>query len=78
LELRKIKTLGPHKNFDLVKPGQLRSPIFIQAVSNLDVPEENPEEQLPNSSLAPFEPLILWTGQDARDSSVTHKIEVSA
>lgn len=71
--------MGPQKNFELVRPGQFRCAVInasLNAQSN-ENEEDNPEEQLPNLSLPPFEPLVLWSGQDARDPTVPHKIEVN-
>lgn len=76
LELRKVKTLGPQKNFELVRPGQFRNTLIFQPVNNDPQEDDNPDEQLPTPSLPPFEPLVLWTGEDANDSSLMHKIEV--
>ena len=75
--MRKTKTLGPQKNFELVRPGQFRGPINHQSLNAENEIEEELQADLPpNPSLPPFEPLVLWTGPDARDPSAIHKIEV--
>jgi len=71
--------LGPQKNFELVRPGQFRCAVINASLNtqNFEIEEDDPEEQLPNPSLPPFEPLVLWSGQDERDPTIAHKIEVS-
>ena len=74
--MRKIKRLGPPKQFQIVKPGDfttglIRKPLLQPQDQSYD--EEAEEENLPTAqNLPPFERLVLWT--DPNDPE--NKIEV--
>eukprot|EP00981_Chlorochromonas_danica_P009089 scaffold2486_cov169-Ochromonas_danica.AAC.8 len=75
LELRKTRRLGPPKQYQVVKPGDLSGLIRVSGLVAAPIEEgDNEEEELPttSSNLPPFEPLVLW--QDVNDPE--NKIEV--
>lgn len=75
LELRKTRRLGPPKQYQVVKPGDLSGLIRVSGLVAAPIEDDgNEEEELPttSSNLPPFEPLVLW--QDANDPD--NKIEV--
>ena len=77
IALRKVKTLGPQRNFAIIRPGQYMPPLpgrLLDASSNGGESDAD-DEGLPTSvsNLPAFEPLVLWT--DPMDPS--NKVEVS-
>jgi SNF2 family DNA or RNA helicase len=73
LELRKVKRLGPPKNFKIVRPGDFVSNFLKPQISDTAEEETNEEEiRVLSTSLPAFEPLVLWSNSDETD----HKIEV--
>ena len=74
IALRKVKTLGGRKSFNLLRPSgefvpQRFSPVVV---STLEEDIDRPSDAAPPDA-PPFEPLVLWT--DPIDSS--HRVEVS-
>lgn len=74
--MRKVKRLGPPKQFRIVRPGDFLSP-FLRPQS-LELEQEDPEDTTAEdtipTNISNHEPLVLWT--DPNDSS--HSISVSS
>lgn len=74
IALRKVKRLGPPKNFHIVRPGDYANALVKHTGFSPEDNEdgENEEEDLPTniSSLPPFEPLVLWTHPDDAENKV--------
>jgi DNA repair and recombination RAD54-like protein len=71
LALRKIKTLGPKKNFQVIKPGEFKAAPLTSCVS-YDDDEADDNVAALTASHPVHEPLVLW--QDPNDD--TNKVEV--
>lgn len=75
IALRKIKTLGPSKNVNLIRPGHYMPPLPRSSLNGEMSPLDDDEtDELPTAvslHLPDFEPLILW-----KHESASHQIEV--
>lgn len=74
IALRKIKRLGPSKNFHIVRPGDYANALVKHTGLSPDESGDgdNEAEDLPTAStnLPPFEPLVLWSHPEDAENKV--------